>query len=162
MAFLEWYWLKEQGKHREEERKKRDTSAVANGKNGADAEERASDLPQLKSEKALYTIITKDECTVLKWSQKDMELLMGKSTDMRAALTRAMTAAIVGKVINFTVSRSSGVPTWSSWLDDWRHAAGAKVEVASAVQQQLELESEEDDGNVPAESTRSMPVKKFG
>lgn len=34
----------------------------------------------------------------MRWSHADMEALMARSTDLRAAMTRAMTAAIVGKV----------------------------------------------------------------
>jgi hypothetical protein len=33
-----------------------------------------------------------------------------------------MTAAIVGKVISYTVSRTTARPTWQTWLDDWKHA----------------------------------------
>lgn len=65
----------------------------------------------------------------MRWSHADMEALMARSTDLRAAMTRAMTAAIVGKVINFTVSKSSALPTWSTWLDDWKHNAGARISV---------------------------------
>jgi len=39
------------------------------------------------------------------------------------------------------VSRTSELPTWTSWLDDWKHNAGAKVEV---FEQQQELELLED------------------
>ena len=75
--------------------------------------------------KSLYTIVAAEDCTVLEWTHQEMEELMNRSTDMRAALTRAMTAAIVGKVINFSISRTSGsiLPTWSTWLDDWKHSS---------------------------------------
>ena len=43
-----------------------------------------------------------------------------------------MTAAIVGKVINLTVSRSERtLPTWSTWLDDWKQTDGSRVNVVS-------------------------------
>jgi len=48
---------------------------------------------------------------------------------MRGALTRSLTAAVVGKVVNMTVSRTNAVPTWSTWLDDWTRRDGARVEV---------------------------------
>jgi CRP-like cAMP-binding protein len=83
----------------------------------------------LKSSHSLYTIVAKEDCVVMRWSHADMEALMARSTDLRAAMTRAMTAAIVGKVINFTVSKSSALPTWSTWLDDWKHNAGARISV---------------------------------
>ena len=78
---------------------------------------------------ALYSVVAKEDSTVMVWSHEEMESLMGKSTDMRSALTRALTSAIVGKVVNFTVSRTKALPTWSSWLDDWKYSAGADVQV---------------------------------
>jgi hypothetical protein len=43
-------------------------------------------------------------------------------------MTRAMTAPIVGKVINFTLSVGNRPKTWSTWLDDWKYS-GARVNV---------------------------------
>jgi hypothetical protein len=40
-----------------------------------------------------------------------------------------MTNAIVGKVVNMTISRTSAIPTWSTWLGDWVREDGAKVQV---------------------------------
>ena len=58
---------------------------------------------------------------------------MHSSADLRAGLTRAMTAAIVGKVIQFTMSRSAAIPTsWSAWLDDWKHTAPQPIAAASS------------------------------
>jgi len=76
--------------------------------------------------KALYTIIAETDSDLIEWSFDDIEELMRKSTDLRGAMTRAMTAPIVGKVINFSVSRSTGRPNWTAWLDDWR-SSGAKT-----------------------------------
>ena len=47
---------------------------------------------------------------------------------MRGALTRAMTSAVVGKVVNMTISRSK-LPQWTAWLRDWTRDDGAKVEL---------------------------------
>jgi CRP-like cAMP-binding protein len=87
--------------------------------------------PQQTNHRSMYTIVAQDDCTVLRWSHADMEQLMEKSSDMRAGLTRAMTAAIVGKVINFTVSRQNAakLPTWSTWLDDWKSSGAQVVQV---------------------------------
>ena len=85
--------------------------------------------PKLKACRSMYTIVAQEDCVVLRWRHDVMEGLMGKSTDMRAALTRAMTAAIVGKVINFTVSRSKANQTWATWLGDWKYNAGAEVNI---------------------------------
>lgn len=86
--------------------------------------------PMLKT--AVSALEAEDDVTVLRWTHADMEQLMARSTDLRAALTRAMTAAICGKVINLSVSEHalispsspSAAPPWSSWLHDWKHSAG--------------------------------------
>ena len=102
MAFLEHYWHKqpshapaaaEKSKHRR--------------------------LTNLPVERAMYTIsAVKDNTIVLSWKHSDMEALLDKSGDLRAALTRAMTAAIVGKVVAFTASKKAANSQKSSWL--WR------------------------------------------
>lgn len=71
--------------------------------------------------RAMYTIVAEvDDTTVLAWSHDDMQTLLDRSADMRAALTRAMTAAIVSKVVGFTHSRkAASASPWSSvsWLN---------------------------------------------
>ena len=62
-----------------------------------------------KTPRALYSIVAKDDCRLLQWSHEEMEELLAKSTDLRASMTRAMTQAIVGKTINFIVSKGSGM-----------------------------------------------------
>jgi hypothetical protein len=52
---------------------------------------------------------------------------------MRAAMTRSMTAAIVGKVVNFTVAGRTG-STWSTWLKDWKYAGGGDIQVSRLVE----------------------------
>ena len=74
--------------------------------------------------KTLYTIMAAEDTELLAWSFDDLESMMHKSTDLRASMTRAMTAPIVGKVINFTVSRSTGKQSWTEWLNDWKYSGG--------------------------------------
>jgi CRP-like cAMP-binding protein len=122
MAFLNSFWEKEQGK-----------VARTEGMHQANA------LPAVSSSKgasnptlatAFYSVQAAEDCTVMSWSHKDMEELMESSTDLRAALTRAMSAALVGKVVNLTVSRSySNKAPWAVWLSDWKNKDGASVEV---------------------------------
>lgn len=79
---------------------------------------------------SLYSIVAAEDCTVMSWSHSDLEELMESSTDLRAALTRAMTSALVGKIVNLTISRKDGmVNNWSGWLADWKHNDGASVQV---------------------------------
>lgn len=66
------------------------------------------------TERAQYTILAlEDDTTVLAWSHADMQALLDRSSDMRAGLTRAMTSAIVGKVVGFTNSKKK--TSESSW-----------------------------------------------
>jgi CRP-like cAMP-binding protein len=112
MTFLEAYWIKEQSKHQpahieqkeeEPEEKKDDAAGVEKKGKAADGVETkpfkavARAPPKLKANKALYTIIAKEDCTILRWSHADLESVMEWSTDLRAAMTRAMSSAILGK-----------------------------------------------------------------
>ena len=102
MAFLDRLWDIEQGK--------------------------APEASNKAAEAAIYTIVCDEDCTVLSWSHKDMAELFGSSTDLRSALTRAMTSALVGKVVNLTVSRAQhGSHRWINWLSDWGSNDGVKV-----------------------------------
>ena len=114
----------------------------------------------------MCTIVASEDCLVLRWSHGDMEELMAKSTDMRAALTRAMTAAVVGKVISFTVSRSKTPPTWSSWLEDWQNNAGARVQISTGEETGDNSDDDDDDNESqsvppPRENLPSYPIKRF-
>lgn len=88
---------------------------------------------------AMYTIVTKDGCKVLSWTHAEMAELMEASTDLRSALTRAMTAAVVGKVVNLTTSNPKGEGTnapkrgWTRWLSNWKRSDGASVKLADSV-----------------------------
>lgn len=94
------------------------------------------------AEAAIYTIVCDEDCTVLCWSHEDMAELFGSSGDLRSALTRAMTSALVGKVVNLTVSRThKESPGWISWLTDWRNNDGAKVNIRSESRPRLAEDS---------------------
>jgi len=91
---------------------------------------------------AIYTIVAGSDCEVLVWSHEDIEALMKSSTDLRASMTRAMTAPIVGKVINFTVSMGNQKGVWASWLNDWKFS-GENTEVV--VEQKEEIPGKEEE-----------------
>jgi len=133
-AFLDWFWNREkkikksaQGNAQKEEEDHEDNEEMD--------DEDEDDVPaEATMGLAIHTIVANtDDCELLCWTHSDLDALMHKSADLRSALTRSMTAAIVGKVINLTVSRSVGtLPTWSTWLDDWKHSDAARVNVVSS------------------------------
>jgi len=100
-----------------------------------------------KPSHAIYTVVAKEDCVVWRWSYQDMEKLLSKSADLRAALTRAMTSAIVGKVIDFTVSRSSARPTWQTWLDNWRDSRTSLPVVTTLIGRDDGRDKEENDND---------------
>ncbi|KAL3930485.1 MAG: hypothetical protein SGBAC_011747 [Bacillariaceae sp.] len=105
MAFMDYYWDQEQ---------RRMNKNAPQGFTGRES---------------IYTIMAVEECEILRWSHEEMSQLMSSSNDMRSALTRAMTSALVSKVVQMTVSKTKQMPTWSTWLTDWAHNAGAAVTV---------------------------------
>lgn len=81
---------------------------------------------------SLYTILADSDCSVMTWTYDDMAEVMESSTDLRASLTRAMTSAVVGKVVNLSISQTTlkrgGAPRWlSAWLSDWKREDGTKI-----------------------------------
>jgi hypothetical protein len=91
--------------------------------------------------RAIYTIVAQTDCEVLVWSFADIEALLKSSTDLRASMTRAMTAPIVGKVINFTVSMGNS-RGWTSWLNDWKNS-GENTQVVVEQKEEGEEQLEE-------------------
>ena len=113
IAFLNSYWEKEQGR------------------------------AQTTKDVAFYSIVVKEDSEVYSWSHGDMEKLMESSADMRSALTRAMSLAVVGKVVNLTVSRSYQSSPWSVWLKDWS-VGGDKDKTSVEVRNVQEMKLAED------------------
>ena len=72
---------------------------------------------------AISTIVAVEDIELIEWSFEDMKKVMKSSRDIQDSITRSMTAAIVGKVVNFMVSRQSAIPKWSTMLDNWKHAS---------------------------------------
>ncbi|KAL7532286.1 hypothetical protein ACHAXR_004537 [Thalassiosira sp. AJA248-18] len=98
---------------------------------------------------AISTIVAVKDIELIEWSFEDMEKVMKSSVDIQNSLTRAMTAAIVGKVVNFMVSRQTALPKISTMLDNWKHARHRQDE---------ESESEEDEEEEVSQSLQSQPL----
>ena len=114
MAFFEVQWQKSDHPTDDNE------SDKDNDKNVASAPEVRRKVPA--SQRAMYTITAlEDDTTVLAWSHADMQALLDRSSDMRAALTRAMTSAIVAKVVGFANSKKKMAPPapWWTHLFPW-------------------------------------------
>eukprot|EP00977_Amphora_coffeiformis_P024932 scaffold17681_cov155-Amphora_coffeaeformis.AAC.3 len=109
--------------------------------------------------RSMYSVVAKENCRILKWSHEEMEDLLGKSTDLRASMTRAMTQAIVGKTINFIVSKGAGVPTWSAWLDDWKYSSASDIKIETVPPGQTSLGLPEDGSLEGARVMRGIATK---
>jgi len=115
-----------------------------------------------RSGRALFTIICTEDTTLRRWKHSDLEDLLRTGNEMLPALTRALTAGVVGKVVNFTISRGKereqgelGSPTWSSWLQDGATANRAEVRVTDAAHSQV------DTHYTKAADTSSAPKKNI-
>lgn len=134
MAFLKQFWEKEQRSitQQNEERVHNIPSGDPKGQNDSKVNVKPYPTGSSVSEAYIYSIIATTDCTVMSWSFEEMETLMKSSTDLRAALTRAMSSALVGKVVNLTVSRTHNTKVpWLEWLKDWKSRDGSSVEVQS-------------------------------
>jgi len=135
MAFLKQFWEKEQrSATQQKDDKATNTEPKKERSENDDLPTTVKSKPSNGgiSEAYIYSIVATEDCTIMSWSHEEMEELMKSSTDLRSALTRAMSSALVGKVINLTVSRThkTKVP-WSEWLKDWNSKDGTSVEVQS-------------------------------
>ena len=123
MTFLDRLWERDQGDTMDSEKTSR-SEALSRASAAEKFAKKGSGI-------SLYTVLADEDCSVMSWSYEDLAELMESSVDLRAALTRAMTSAVVGKVINLSVSHTQVVmPSWSTWLTDWSHNDGARVEIS--------------------------------
>ena len=96
MSFLEYFFEKEQGPPaiapQEEDNGENDDNKSSNG---TDTNHHHAKTPlSQRSIHAMYTVVAKEDCVVWRWSHDDMERLMNRSTDFRAALTRGELIAV--------------------------------------------------------------------
>ena len=101
-----------------------DTKADASTTNGTIIKSGGSTLTHCgdseQSYCAISTIVAVEDIELIEWSFEDMETVMKTSRELQDSITRAMTAAIVGKVVNFMVSRQSAMPKFSTLMDNWK------------------------------------------
>lgn len=84
-------------------------------------------VPSKKSQaiqNSLLTINAVQDTVLYEWDFKELGDLLKTSADLRAAITRTMTAAVVGKVVNLYISKSdSGSSIWKK-LSSWQSNQG--------------------------------------
>ena len=83
-----------------------------------------------KAKKSLLTYIVTQDSSLLEWKYEDLvDLLIHGSPDMRSSVTNAMTAAVVGKVVNLYASKSdvSSQGSWKNWLVQEREQKNSKI-----------------------------------
>ena len=68
---------------------------------------------------AILSYIATEDSTVYEFEHEKLTKVLQDSADMRAAVTRVMTAAVVGKVVNLYVSKvDADKSLWQKWLED--------------------------------------------
>jgi len=78
-------------------------------------EEEHLDTEQLNhvvSRNAMLTYVATEDSVLLQWKFEDLAEILHSSVEMRANLTRAMTASVVKKVVNLYTSKSIGDSWW--------------------------------------------------
>ena len=84
-----------------------------------DPHSKAQSQARAGTKKAILTYVATEETIVYAFDHKEMCELLSSSADMRAAITRAMTAAVVQKVVNMYLSKvDAEKPMWQKWLED--------------------------------------------
>ena len=73
-------------------------------------------------QKAILTYVATEDSLVYQFDHKELRDLLKSSADLRAGITRAMTSAVVNKVINLYFSKmDADRPLWQKWLEDnWK------------------------------------------
>lgn len=70
-----------------------------------------------KTQNAFLSYVATERSIVYEWDFEELAELMKTSSDLRSAVTRAMTAAVVGKVVNMYISKADvNLPTWKKWI----------------------------------------------
>ena len=93
--------------------------------------------------RAVSTVVAVEDVELIEWSFTDMEMVMKSSRDIQDSLTRAMTAAIVGKVVNLMAERQSAMPKLSTWLDHWKITYARPSKGGEMSQSEYDEEKEE-------------------
>jgi len=74
--------------------------------------------PNMYNDKAILTYIANQDSVLYKWDFKALAVLLNSSTELRLSVTRAMTAAVMNKVVNLYISKNDvNLPMWKRWME---------------------------------------------
>ena len=69
------------------------------------------------TQNSILTYIATQDSVLYEWDFEELGDLMKTSSDLRSSVTRTMTAAVVGKVVNMYISKADAdQPMWKKWL----------------------------------------------
>jgi len=94
--------------------------------------------------KALLTYMATQDSIIYKWNFDELADLLNTSAELRLAITRAMTAAVVHKVVNLYVSKQddeSDRSLWTRWMNSINYST-------EKIQQKEEEEEQDSDHKV--------------
>ena len=175
VPFLENFWKKQQPQRRHTKSpveflsKRRDNVEEGDDETDMDDEEEDFDIDGYcggRVGRALYTIVCTEDATLRRWKHSDLEDVLKLSTDIRSAMTRALTAGVVGKVVNFTISRGrerelgeGGSPTWSSWLQEGTTTNGTNVHATRKITDTTDAKQDAANNKKKEDKERAIPKR---
>mmetsp|Transcript_6874 Transcript_6874/g.12951 ORF Transcript_6874/g.12951 Transcript_6874/m.12951 type:complete len:525 (+) Transcript_6874:283-1857(+) len=124
----------------------------------------AVDHGRVVTKKAILTYIATEDTTVYSFDHEALCQLLESSSELRSALTRAMTAAVVGKVVNMYLSKlDADKPLWQKWLEDnWQQQQTAVKEEDPPENNNIKCANKktDDDENVSAVKLVNIKILK--
>ena len=112
-----------------------------------------------KSSASILTYIATQDSKIYSWDYEDVATLLDTSSDLRSAVTRAMTAALVGKVVNLYISNSDHErqsSDWIQWVKDYWYASTGDIVKVNIVNENMDFRKGGISSNAP------IPANRYG
>lgn len=113
-----------------------------------------------KASASILTYIATQDSKIYSWDYEDLATLLDTSSDLRSAVTRAMTAALVGKVVNLYISNSDHErqsSDWIQWVKDYWYASTGDIVKVNIVNENNENINFRKGGNGSKAPTPAVP-----
>ena len=97
-----------------------DSNTNSTTNNNVEQQQPQSPANNRRTNKALLTYIANQDSTLYKWDFDELAALLATSAELRLAVTRAMTAAVLNKVVNLYVSKQDAdtdTSLWKRWIE---------------------------------------------